>query len=98
MSFNIADEWYVVRYTACRVEDGAIRMCGHEHDTIAGALGCVVPDGGSFVRRVEFGVTTSLSEREFIDFLKALVDAPWASQRPSLRMCKELPSSGAESF
>jgi len=81
---NIPDEWYVVRYAACRVVDGAIRLCGHEHGTIADAMGCVVPDGGSFISRVEFGSTTSLSEKELIDFLKALRDAPWASRWNSL--------------
>lgn len=61
-----------IRYRACWTEDDGIYSCGHEHESIREALGCLVPDGRSFIRAWEAGVFRSLDEDEFICFLAAL--------------------------
>jgi hypothetical protein len=44
----------------------------HEHATIAEAMRCLVPDGGSFIRAFEAGASRSLNEAEYKEFLAAL--------------------------
>ncbi len=68
-----------VRYLACWTEDDGIYSCGHEHESIADAMKCLVPDGRSFIRARESGVFRSLNEREFVTFLAALSEMPWRS-------------------
>ena len=76
MAPNIPD----VRYIACFTEDDGIYYCGHLHQTVAEAMSCLVPDGGTFVRAYEDGVSRSLDSREFIDFLEALETMPWSAR------------------
>ncbi len=66
-------------YLACWTEDDGIYSCGHEHESIAEAMKCLVPDGRSFIRACESGVFRSLNEREFVTFLAALSAMPWRS-------------------
>ncbi len=80
MAPNIPD----VHYLACWTEDDGIYSCGHEHESIADAMKCLVPDGRSFIRACESGVFRSLNEREFVTFLAALRDMPWRSSAWSL--------------
>jgi len=61
-------------YVACWTEDGGIASCGHEHETIADALQCLVLDGSGFIRACESGRQRPLTEPEVIDFLRALSD------------------------
>lgn len=75
MAPNIPD----VRYLACWTEDDGIYSCGHEHESIADALKCLVPDGRSFIRACESGALRSLNEGEFVTFLAALREMPWRS-------------------
>ena len=75
MSSNIPD----VRYLACWTEDDGIYSCGHEHESVADAMRCLVPDGRSFIRACESGVFRSLNEVETACFLLALGDMPWRS-------------------
>ncbi len=74
MSTNVT-----VRYVACWTEDDGIYCCGHQHETIAGAMECLVPDGGNFIRAYEAGVSRSLDDEEFLEFLRALSMMPWSS-------------------
>ena len=69
----------MVRYATCRVGEGGIYSCGHEHESVAEAMKCSVPDGGEFIRACESGVYRSLNERELLAFLAALRDMPWRS-------------------
>lgn len=69
-----------MHYLACWTEDDGIYSCDHEHASVAGAMRCLVPDGGGFIRAVESGVFRSLTNGEFIDFLESLGEMPW-SQR-----------------
>jgi hypothetical protein len=66
------------RYAACWTEDDGIYSCGHEHETIADAMKCLVPDGGSFVRAFESGLSRSLNEAEYQEFLAILRVMPWS--------------------
>lgn len=68
------------RYVACFTRDDGVYYCGHAHESVAGAMNCLVPDGGSFIRACEAGVFRSLQQREFIDFLEALKKMPWSWQ------------------
>jgi len=68
-----------VFYLACWTEDDGIYSCGHEHESVAQAMRCRVPDGRSFIRAVDSGVLRSLSEAEFQTFLAALPEMPWRS-------------------
>jgi hypothetical protein len=61
-----------IRYVACWTEDDGIYFCGHEHKTIAESMKCLVPDGGSFIRACEAGVSRSLNDGEVGEFLVAL--------------------------
>ena len=76
MAFNISN----VRYAACWTEDDGIYYCGHLHQTVAEAMSCLVPDGGTFVRAYEDGVSRSLDSREFIALLAALGTMPWSAR------------------
>ena len=69
----------MIRYETCRVGEDGIYSCGHEHETVAEAMRCSVPDGGEFIRACESGVYRSLNDREFLAFLVALADMPWRS-------------------
>lgn len=61
-----------VLYLACWTEDDGIYWCGHNHQTVADAMSCLVPDGRSFLRARESGVLRSLNDREFLAFLAEL--------------------------
>jgi hypothetical protein len=73
-----------VRYVACWTEDDGIYYCGHEHESIVEAMTCLVPGGGNFIRAYEAGVSRSLDDREFLEFLRALPMMPWSSSRWAL--------------
>ncbi len=75
MATNIPD----VRYLACWTEDDGIYSCGHEHESVAEAMKCLVPDGRSFIRACESGRFRSLNDGEFVAFLAALSEMPWRS-------------------
>ncbi len=66
-------------YVSCWTEDDGIYSCGHEHENVADAMKCLVPDGRSFIRACESGVFRSLNEREFVAFLAGLSSMPWRS-------------------
>jgi hypothetical protein len=76
MAPNISD---VRRYAVCRVGEDGIYSCGHEHESIADAMQCLIPDGGEFIRACESGVLRSLNESELLAFLAALREMPWRS-------------------
>jgi hypothetical protein len=59
-------------YFACFTEEDGIYSCGHQHPTVREAMNCMTPDGGSFVRAWDRGLSRSLNDREFIDFMEAL--------------------------
>lgn len=67
-----------ITYVACFTRDDGVYSCGHKHKTIADAMNCLVPDGGSFIRACDAGVFRSLYQGEFIDFLEALKKMPWS--------------------
>jgi hypothetical protein len=46
--------------------------CGHEHLTIEDAMGCLVPDGRTFIRARDYGELRSLNERETAFFKELL--------------------------
>jgi len=69
-----------ITYVACLTRDDGVYSCGHDHESIADAMKCLVPDGGSFIRACEAGVFRSLHQGEFIDFLEALKKMPWSWQ------------------
>lgn len=69
-----------ITYVACFTEDDGVYSCGHEHVSIADAMNCLVPDGGSFIRACDAGTFRSLHQSEFIDFLEALKKMPWSWQ------------------
>ena len=76
-----------ITYVACFTEDDGVYSCGHEHESVADAMNCLVPDGRTFIRAREAGVFRSLHQGEFIDFLEALKKMPssWqnkAEKRP----------------
>jgi hypothetical protein len=75
MAPNIPD----VRYLVCWVGGDGIYSCGHEHESVAGAMRCLAPNGGSFIRACESGGLRSLNESELLAFLAALRDMPWRS-------------------
>ncbi|HST77421.1 MAG TPA: hypothetical protein VLN58_02920 [Verrucomicrobiae bacterium] len=61
-----------VRYVVCWTEAGGLYSCGCNHETIEAAMICLVPDGRSFIRAVENGITRSLDDAELKEFLGAL--------------------------
>lgn len=65
-------------YVACWTEDDGIYSCGHSHLDVRDAMKCLVPDGRGFIRAYDAGVSRSLTNREFIDFLEALQEMPWS--------------------
>ncbi|HMC30971.1 MAG TPA: hypothetical protein VKL99_09065 [Candidatus Angelobacter sp.] len=77
MSTNIPDLYYF----ACFTEDDGIYSCGHQHPTVRDAMNCLVPDGGSFIRAHDRGLSRSLNDREFIDFMETLESMPWRAQK-----------------
>jgi hypothetical protein len=66
-------------YVVCWTEDDGIYGCEHKHGTIAEAMWCMVPGGGTFIRAVEGGRSRSLNEAEWVEFLIALKSMPWAN-------------------
>ncbi len=68
-------------YVACWTEDDGIYYCGHQHESIAEAMLCQAPDGGNFIRAYEAGVSRSLDDEEFLEFLRVLPMMPWSSSR-----------------
>ncbi len=66
-------------YLICWVEDDGIYSCGHEHESVADAMKCLVPDGRCFIRAGESGRFRSLNDSEFVAFLIALSEMPWRS-------------------
>jgi len=70
----------VIFYVACFTEDDGIYYCGHLHQTVAEAMSCLVPDGGTFVRAYEDGASRSLDSKEFIDLLEALGTMHWSAR------------------
>jgi hypothetical protein len=78
--FRRARKNMVPRYIACWTEDDGIYFCGHQHETIADALKCLVPDGRSFIRAFQDGESRSLNESEYQQFLDAVKSMSW-SQR-----------------
>lgn len=77
VSTNIPDLYYF----ACFTEDDGIYSCGHQHPTVRDAMNCLVPDGGSFIRAHDRGLSRSLNDREFIDFMETLESMPWRAQK-----------------
>jgi hypothetical protein len=69
----------MVRYATCWVGEDGIYSCGHEHESVADAMQCLIPNGGEFIRACESGVFRSLSEDEVVAFLAALRYMPWRS-------------------
>ena len=80
MAANIPER----RYVACFTADDGVYSCGHNHKSVREAMDCLVPNGGSFVRAMDAGVSRSLNDREFIDFLEALQEMPWRSKEKAL--------------
>jgi hypothetical protein len=62
-----------VRYVACWTEDDGIYSCGHDHETIPGAMECMVP-GRTFIRARENSGLRSLSEGEMAVFIIELAE------------------------
>jgi hypothetical protein len=73
------------RYVACFTADDGVYSCEHNHKTVREAMDCLVPNGGSFVRALDAGVSRSLNDREFIDFLEALQEMPWRSKEKAVK-------------
>jgi hypothetical protein len=61
-----------VRYEACWTENDGLYSCGCGHATIAEAIKCMAPDGRSFVRAVQEGISRSLNDCELGEFLVEL--------------------------
>lgn len=61
-----------VHYVACWTEDAGIVSCGHEHESIAEALECLIPDGRTFLRVRDNGILRSLNDDEFHVFVLEL--------------------------
>jgi hypothetical protein len=62
-----------VRYVACWTERDGVYSCGCEHQTIAAAMACLIPDGRTFIRAWDNGVLRSLNDDELDIFLSELV-------------------------
>jgi hypothetical protein len=65
-------------YVTCWTEDDGIYACDHKHSTIAEAMWCLVPDGGTFIRAMEGGTSRSLNEAECEEFLIVMKSMPWS--------------------
>jgi hypothetical protein len=61
-----------VRYVACWTEDDGVHSCGCDHVSIASALGCLTPDGRTFIRArdKDNGVLRSLTDDELGTFIR----------------------------
>jgi hypothetical protein len=53
-----------MHYVVCWTETDGIYSCEHEHPTIAEAMGCLVPDGRTFIRAWDQGQMRSLNDAE----------------------------------
>ncbi len=76
LKMTIPDRYYV----ACCTWDDGIYSCGHDHPTVRDAMGCLMPNGGGFIRAHDAGVFRSLDNRELIDFLESLEGMSWSSR------------------
>ena len=74
-----------ITYVTCFIEEDGLYSCGHEHESVADAMNCLVPDGRTFIRAREAGVFRSLRQREVIDFLEVLKKMPWSRQKIAAR-------------
>ena len=72
LQFKLHRIYQMIRYETCRVGEDGIYSCGHEHESVAEAMRCSVPDGGEFIRACESGVYRSLNDREFLDFSRGI--------------------------
>jgi hypothetical protein len=52
----------MLHYVVCWTEIDGIYSCGDEHLTIKDALGCMVPDGRTFMRARDQGMLRSLND------------------------------------
>ena len=59
-----------VTYVACWTENDGVHSCGCHHFSIAAALGCLTPDGRTFIRAWDNGVLRSLSDDELGAFIR----------------------------
>ena len=65
-----------VRFVVCWTEDDGVHSCGCHHPSIASALGCLTPDGRTFIRAwdkdkdKDNGVLRSLSDDELATFIR----------------------------
>ena len=59
-----------IRYVACWAEPDGMHSCGCRHLSIAAAMGCLTPDGSTFIRAWESGVLRSLSDDELNTFIR----------------------------
>jgi len=61
-----------VRYVACWTENDGVHSCGCDHVSIASALGCLTPDGRTFIRArdKDNGVLRSLNDDELETFIR----------------------------
>ena len=69
-----------MHYVACWTEDDGVYSCGHKHHSIAEAMNCLVPDGGSFIRAYDYGAFRSLNQGEYFQFELALSRMRWSSR------------------
>jgi hypothetical protein len=61
-----------VQYMACWTEDDGVHSCGCHHLTIAAAMGCLTPDGSTFIRAwdKDNGGLRSLNDDELETFIR----------------------------
>jgi hypothetical protein len=89
MAPNIPD----IRYVACFTHEDGLYSCGHDHPTVRDAMGCLMPDGGGFIRAHDAGVFRSLDNRELIDFLESLGEMPWSSRNKAQGGVSAIPAA-----
>ena len=58
------------RYVVCWTEHDGVDSCGCHHPSIASALGCLSPDGRTFIRAWDNGILRSLSDHELGTFMR----------------------------
>jgi hypothetical protein len=58
-----------VRYVACWAENDGVHWCACDHETIAGAMSCLCPDGRMFIRAWDRGILRSLNDTELQVFI-----------------------------
>lgn len=83
MAPNISE----LRYVACWTADDGLYYCGCEHKTIGAAMGCVRPDGRTFMRAWDHGVLRSLHDDERSTFIYELKKIPkWGMKEKELSL------------